>query len=232
METKNNTDPEIVLREWRTKILNGFISIAAIAAGIMTVISIADAISRPGQWPVVIVFAIFEVVLIILAIFRQIDFRIRAWGVLLVPYIVGVIAMASYGLGSSGRLYLLAVPIGALILIGARPGMFMLGVSILTMIAFALFARYGLLSHWLISDRNSLLVADWLAEFSDTLGLLSIIMVLLILFYRFQERLIARERRTQHELIQAHELLEEQNTTLEQKVQERTSEWQASNHSL
>lgn len=232
MDTKNNTDPEVVLREWRTKILNSFLGLAAIAAGVMTAVSIADAVSRPGQWPAVIVFSILEVVLIILAIFRQIDFRVRAWGVLLVPYVVGVTAMASYGLGSSGRLYLLAVPIGALILIGTRPGMFMSGISILTMIAFALFAKYGLLDHWLINDRNSLVVADWLAEFSDTLGLLTIVMVLLIMFYRFQERLIERERHSQTELIRAQGLLEEQNATLEQKVQERTRELETLNSSL
>ena len=104
--------------------------------------------------------------------------------------------------------------------------------SILTMVVFAVLADRGVLGESLIRDRNSLLLADWLAEFADTLGILSVVMVLLILFYRFQEDLIAQERRTQTELLQAQKLLEEQNATLEQKVQERTSELQASNHSL
>jgi hypothetical protein len=54
----------------------------------------------------------------------------------------------------------------------------------------------------------------------------------LVLFRRFQEGLVNKERRAQAELRQAHALLEEQNATLEQRVQERTSELQASNHSL
>jgi PAS domain S-box-containing protein len=232
MQTNHDVDIQTVMLEWRTKILNGFLVIVAVAAGVMTVVSIADAMSHPDQWPAVIVFFVMELVLVALAIFRRIDYRIRAWGVLLIPYAVGVTALASNGLGSSGRLYLLAVPIGALILIGTRPGMFMSVVSVLTMIAFAVLADRGVMANWLISDRNSLLVADWLAEFVDTLGLLTIIMVLLIMFYRFQERLIARERHAQADLIEAHKLLEEQNATLEQKVQERTSELQASNHSL
>ena len=232
MDMKNNIDPEIVLQDWRTKILNVFLIIVAVAAAVMTAVSILDAIARPGQWPAVIVFSALEVVLIMLAVFRKIDFRIRAWGVLLVPYVVGVTALGSYGLGSSGRLYLLALPIGALILIGARPGMFMSAISILTMVAFAVLADRGMMTNWLIADRNSLLLADWLAEFVDTVMLLAVMMALLIMFYRFQERLIARERRTQAELMQAQKLLEEQNATLEQKVQERTSELRASYHSL
>jgi uncharacterized protein (DUF983 family) len=88
MDKQINVNPEVVLREWRTKILNGFLTIVAVAAAVGTVVSILDAISRPGQWPVVILFSILEVILIVLAVFRKIDYRIRAWGVLLVPYIV------------------------------------------------------------------------------------------------------------------------------------------------
>ena len=43
-------------------------------------------------------------------------------------------------------------------------------------------------------------MVDWLAEDVDTLLLLLVIMALLIMFYRFQERLIEKERRTQVEL--------------------------------
>jgi membrane protease YdiL (CAAX protease family) len=89
MDTQTSIDPAEVLQQWRTKILNGFLIIVAVAATAMTAASIADAISRPGQWSAVIVFAVLDVVLIALAIF-QVDYRIRAWGVLLVPYVVGV----------------------------------------------------------------------------------------------------------------------------------------------
>jgi len=188
MDTKHNVDPEIVLREWRTKILNTFLTVTAVAAAVMTAISILDAIPHPKKWPSVIVYLIVDIMLIILAAFRRIDFRIRAWGVLLVPYVVGVTVLATFGLGSSGRLYLMAVPIAALILIGVRPGILMSVVSILTFVAFAFLTDRGILANWLVSERNSLLVADWLAEFADTLGLLSVVMLLLIMFYRFQDR--------------------------------------------
>jgi len=219
----------MVLQHWRTKILNAFLIIVAVAASAMTAASIVDALNRPGQWVAVIVFAILDGILIGLAIFRRLDLRIRAWGVLLVPYIVGVTALASYGLGSSGRLYLLVLPIGALILIGVRSGIVMSVLSILTMVVFSFLADRGMLSNWLITDRNSLLLADWLAEFVDTALLLTTVMVLLIMFYRFQERLIKNERNAQNELQRAQALLEEQNATLEQKVRDRTDELLKSN---
>ncbi|HLO32812.1 MAG TPA: GAF domain-containing protein, partial [Anaerolineales bacterium] len=232
MDTTNNDNPETVLRHWRTTILNSFFTIVLVIVTVMTAVTIFDAISRPGQWAAVIVYVIMSLVMVGLAVFRRIDYRIRAWGFLLIPYAVGVTALASYGLGSSGRLYMLAVPIGALILIGVRPAIVTSVLSILTTMAFAFLADRGVLINWLISDRNSLLVADWLAEFADTLGILVIVMALLIMFYRFQERTIANERRAQAELLHAQALLEEQNASLEQKVQERTQEMQASNISL
>jgi PAS domain S-box-containing protein len=232
MDTNQRVDPEVVLQNWRTRILNGFLVIVVIIVIAMSVVTVFDALSRPGQWPAVIVYLILTVVMIVLAVARGIEYRIRAWGTLLVPYVVGITAMATFGLGSSGRLYMMAVPIAALILIGTRPGMIMSAVSILTIVLFAVLANNGLLAETLIRDRNSLLLADWLAEFADTLGLLFIVMAVLILFYRFQESLIASERNTHAELVKAQKLLEEQNATLEQKVQERTSELQASNHSL
>ena len=213
-----------MLLVWRTRILNSFLVIVALAAAVMTAVSIGDAIARPGQWLPVILYSVLELILAALAIFRKIDFRIRAWGVLLVPYAVGVTALASYGLGSSGRLYMLAVPIGALILIGVTPAIYLSVLSGLTMLVFSFLAEQGFLSRWLVSERNSLLMADWLAEDVDTLLLLFVIMALLIMFYRFQERLIEKERQTQVELSNAQALLEEQNITLEEKFKERTEE--------
>jgi len=155
MKPNQKSESESVLYTWRKRILNFFLTVVAIAAGLMTIASILDAIKRPGQWAPVILYSVLELILAGLAIFRKIDHRIRAWGVLLMPFLVGITALETYGLGSSGRLYLLALPIGALILLGVRSGIFMSGLSILTMVVFAALAESGRLTHWLIVDRNS-----------------------------------------------------------------------------
>jgi len=220
----NGSETETVLRDWRVKILNVFLAIVAVAAAAMTGMSIVDATSRPGQWPTVILYCVLTLMLAALALLRRIDSRIRAWGVLLVPYAVGVITLASFGLSGSGRLYLLVLPIGALILIGVRSGIVASAISVLTLATFAWLAGSGVLRQSLIGERDSLLLADWLVAGIDTLGLLAIVMALLILFYRFQERLINKERGARAELVQTQALLEQQNATLEQRVEERTAE--------
>lgn len=122
MDAKHNGDPEIVLRDWRTMILNGFLVVVTGISTAMTVATILDAMSSPGLWPAVIVYVILTLVVAGLAAFRRIDYHIRAWGVLMLCYIAGLATLSTFGLGSSGRLYLLALPILALILIGTRPG--------------------------------------------------------------------------------------------------------------
>jgi signal transduction histidine kinase/DNA-binding response OmpR family regulator len=229
MNPKLNEDAGTILRQWRTTILNGFLTIAAVVAAAGTGMTILDAISRPGLWPSVILYSVLALVLAALAFFRKIDIRIRTWGVLLVAYVTGINVMATLGLGGSGRLYLLALPIVALILLGVRSGIIMSVLSILTMAVFAFLASNTTLLDRLVSERDSLRLADWLAEGSDTLMLLIIVMVLLILFYRFQERVIDRERRTQADLIHAQALLEEQNAALEKKIAERTEQLVQSN---
>ena len=50
-EPKRENNSGMVLQQWRTKILNAFLIIVAVAATAMTAASVVDAISRPGQWP-------------------------------------------------------------------------------------------------------------------------------------------------------------------------------------
>ena len=228
-DTSENSETKSVLQAWRTKILNGYLTIAAVAAAIGTGMTIMDASSRPGQWPVVILYSSLSLVLITLAFFRKINNRIRTWGFLLVAYATCLTTMATLGLGGSGRLYLLSLPILALILLGIPSGVLMSALSVLTMLAFAFLSKYTSLLQQMVIERNSLHIADWLAEGSDTLMLLAVVMILLILFYRFQERLIEQERRTQAHLMHTQKLLEEQNLTLEQKIKEGTEELLQSN---
>jgi signal transduction histidine kinase/DNA-binding response OmpR family regulator len=220
----NRSETESVLRAWRTKILNVFLAVVAVAGGVMIVVGVVDAFSRPDQWLSLIPFTVLEGLLVALALLRRLDPRIRAWGVLLVPYAIGVTNLISGGLDGAGRLYLLALPVGAVILIGVRSGILMAALSVVTFGVFTVLAGTGVLAPYLVGSRNSLLAADWLAEAGDTLGLLAIVMVLVILFYRFQERLIRNEHRARVELMHAQELLEQQNLTLEQRVAERTAE--------
>jgi signal transduction histidine kinase len=97
-------------------------------------------------------------------------------------------------------------------------------VAAVIMMATAVLDAMARPGQWLVAERNSLLLEDWLNETIFTLGLLAIMMALLVLFYRFQEQLIGKEHRARLELACAQALLEAQNATLEQRVEERTTE--------
>ncbi len=127
---------ETVLCRWRTGILNGFLIIAAVIATVMTVATAMDARSSPELWRAVVVYLVLAAALAVLAVLRQVAYPIRAWGLLIVCEAAGLAALATFGLGSAGRLYLLAVPILALILIGERPGMITSALSVLILVSF------------------------------------------------------------------------------------------------
>jgi signal transduction histidine kinase/CheY-like chemotaxis protein/uncharacterized membrane-anchored protein YhcB (DUF1043 family) len=224
-----NTNGHDALKSWRTSILNTFLIVVAVAAAVMLVATIFEARAKSGLWPIVLFYVVLTILLAVLAVFRGIDPRLRAWGVLVVPYIIGVMSLASHGLGSSGKIYLFALPVGALILIGPGSAVFMSFISLATMAAFAVFSQNGLLAVWLQTERNSSLLADWIWESVDLAMLLVIIMSLLILFYRFQQRTIKKEMQAQTDLKNTQRLLKEHARTLEEKVTARTEELSRTN---
>jgi signal transduction histidine kinase/CheY-like chemotaxis protein len=229
MDINRKDNIHFELRAWRKTIINRFLIISAIAAAAGTVMTAVDAFSRPEQWPNVFIYFSLVVLLIALAIFQKLDNRIRAGGVLLVAYVTGLNTFATLGLGGSGRLYMLALPVIALILLGVRSGIVTSVISILTLGGFAILFGKTTLLQGIFIERNTFQFSDWIAESSDTLMLLLIIMIILILFYRFQERVIDKGHVFQAELIQTKSLLEEQNLTLEDKVKERTEQLSSSN---
>ena len=179
---------------------------------------------QPDQWPAVALFTAMLLLLGGLALWRSLDSRVRASGLLLLGYAAGVVSLARGGLAGSGRDYLIVLPIVALILIGKRAGALLSVLSVLILAIFALLADRGFLRPYLVIEQNSQRLADWVVEGSTSLMLLAITIVLLTLFQRFQEQLIDTEHRSWVELARAQALLEKTNETLEQKVQERTVE--------
>jgi signal transduction histidine kinase/DNA-binding response OmpR family regulator len=227
MNAHEARDSESVLREWRTSILNKFLLVALVVGVAAEVVVLADTISDPAQLPAVMLSGVLVLLVAIIALMRWIDYRIRAWVFLLLFYAIAILALTSYGLTSSGRLYLLAIPIVALILINIRSGIIMTAISVLTYAFYTIMSWKGVMATWLIVDRSSTNVKDWLVESTDTFALLALVMVLLILFYRFQLRQIAKAEASRAEVVKAQAQLEEQNATLEHRVEERTIELRA-----
>ena len=225
-----NTAPKVAeesssaLHKWRAQVLNVLLLTTVIAALPIVALLCAEAVRKPELWPATLAFLALHLFLIGLAVARRLDVRWRAWGFLLVGYTTAVLATARGGLAGDGRVYFMALPVLALILVGRRSGVAMSALSLVTYAVFAILAHWGVLARWLILLDNPLGLKDWLTT-GAVLAMTSIlVMVLLWYFYQFQISTMQAERRVSEELARAYALLEETNLTLEDKVQQRTLE--------
>jgi PAS domain S-box-containing protein len=218
-------DPQTILRQWRIKILNVFFGVVAVISLPAIGTIIISAVSEPEIRPIAIAFSVVELFLIALAVLRRLPISVRVGGLWLIGYIAAILNLSRTGLSSAGPLYLLVIPILILILMGKRASFFTALFSGLLAIGCAILIEQGLLVPDLTARSQGI-------SLTTIIMFLTVVMTILILFYRLQERLIADERRAQADLLRARTLLEEQKVTLEQKVNERTQELQTSNLSL
>jgi signal transduction histidine kinase/CheY-like chemotaxis protein len=209
-------NPEVMLREWRAKILNGFILVAAVLSIPAFVMSIYRAAPRLDWFAITILVGV-EGLFICLAAFRRISYRLRVGGLLAIAYALGLVNLQFYGILSLGPYYLLTAPVIALVLIGRRSGILAAVFSALLAGLTAYQQYLGLLTFDRAAQTPAVtLIVIWM--------ILAIEMVLLTLFYSFSEKLIASGMGQQGSLVQIQKQLEEQNANLEQKIKERTAE--------
>ncbi|MBU1877730.1 MAG: GAF domain-containing protein, partial [Chloroflexi bacterium] len=204
------------LNAWRTRVLNVLLIVVAVAALPALAFVIIEAIPFPDQWPAAIVFLVVYLFIAGLAVWRRLDPRVRAGGLLLLGYATGVLAFARGGLIGDGRLYLLALPVLALILLGVRASLLMTGLSLLTYVFFTITAYLGWMEDWLIRSAQDPLALDSWISAGAAFGLILIAVVALQwLFARFQMNTLQAERQAATDLTQTHDLLRERAEELE-----------------
>ncbi len=149
------------LDTWRAGVVRTLLTVAAVAATPPIVVYSIRGILYPEWRPMALVYLGLYLCLVALAFGRRLDFRLRAWGLVLLCYVVGILAMAVGGLAGDGRVYLLTVPILALLLIDLRAGMVTTVVSLLTYAAFTVTAHLGWMANWLLFQDNTLDLGLW-----------------------------------------------------------------------
>jgi GAF domain-containing protein/CheY-like chemotaxis protein/anti-sigma regulatory factor (Ser/Thr protein kinase) len=222
MDDSTYTDPEITLRQWRASVLNGLLIAVVLASLPALILAIVNAMAGTVRIPEVIILTICELLLAALALLRRLPFALRVGGTISLGYIAAMANLTSGGLSGGAPLYLLVIPLLTLILAGKRAGLAAACFSALLAVAgLALIVR-GVIPAAPV-DRS-----PWIS-FSTLLMFLAITTALLMLYYRLQQTLISGERRVQGQLREAQARLEEQNFTLEQRVERRTTELERSN---
>ncbi len=217
MDTSPASDRNAVLQRWRASVLNGFLAVVVVISFPAIAAVIANAISDTASLPIAIALSAVELVLIGVAVLRRTRYLLRTGVLLMVGYAAAVVNLLAWGLLGVGTLYLLAIPVIALILVGRRAGA-----------ASAAFSAFLATACAVLVDREVIVPrvaqpSPW-ASYTTVIVLLASVTVLLVLFFRLQDRLIAGERSAQGGLVRAQALLEEQNASLVQQVADRTGE--------
>lgn len=196
-------DVDDVLSEWRSRAVTVLIYVVLIVALPAFAIS-AFSMYASKSWAAFVVMSAVYLGMIALALFKKIDFRLRAWVLITLGYVMAAVNLWYFGSAGSARVYLLALPILGFILIGTRTGWVTTAFSALLYAVFCLLDYYAILSPRLLPlDTFDLL--NWVTTGFTMMMLLVIIVILLIRMYRFLINTLRKERVLSAELEQTYD---------------------------
>ena len=192
------------LIQWRTRAVTIILYVAVVAALPAYVFSAVQsfAINSFGS---LLILTVVYILIVMAAVFRKLDYRLRGWVFIGAGYLIAVTTMASLGLEGSGRIYLLSLPIIAFTMIGARAGWITTVLSIVCYGIFSLFTYNGGIEAWLVPlpDRTSNTM--WITGGLTFAMMLILTVVLLMRMNRFLTSVLASERRLSAELEDAYD---------------------------
>jgi serine phosphatase RsbU (regulator of sigma subunit) len=228
----NSQEIAAIMNAWRVKTLNTVLTVVAALGCVSMIALFAGGVEDSNQWPVGLFFLATYLMILALAFYRRLDWRLRGWGFLFIIYLVAIVSLLRGGLAGAGREYLIIIPILAAILVGVRAGATTAILSLLVMVAFSFIAEAGFLTNWLIYPHNPVDLSSWAEEITYTAVLMGVSTTLLLLFSRRLLKLLVAERQSAQALEQAQARLEEYNRTLEEKVSQRTAELAEANRRM
>lgn len=200
-------DPD--LAQWRTRALT-IIFIVLAVTGLPAYASVAyNAIHMGTTGFLEVIYLTVYLFLVILAFLPRFNYLMRAWGLLILSYVNAGASFLRLGLVGSGRLWLVALPIIATVLIGSRAGYATGLLSLCVYILFSVLASTGLLEGFLALRDNPLAAGIWIEGGSALLVFLSILVILVDRFVSLQVETLARYRRSNLRLSDATRALKE-----------------------
>jgi PAS domain S-box-containing protein len=205
---------ESTLRTWRVKALSVLLIVVAVAGLPSYGLSIITAIHNNQLTPLLLIYPAVYLAIVVLAFLPRLDFRAKAVILFALAYTNAVASFARLGLIGSSRLYLLVVPVIAVLFISARAGYITAAISLLIYSAFALLAHFGVLASWITEPTNPMTLAFWLDAGLSFATFMIIVVVLLERFYTLQVRTLAAKQQASVKLAQTAEALREREERL------------------
>jgi signal transduction histidine kinase len=201
------TEAQFGLDVWRERALYVVLLVLATSGIVAYGSTILNSVIQGHMTPLLWVYVGIYVSFLVLALLHRMSVPIRSTLVFFLAYVNAAASFARVGLVGSGRLYLVFVPVVAVILIGSRAGWICLAVSLIMYGAFELLAVGGTLAHWVTLTDNPLSGSYW-TEAGIALAVLLITLTLLMdRFFASHLRTLVMSRATSLELEKAHAAL-------------------------
>jgi serine phosphatase RsbU (regulator of sigma subunit) len=218
----DQVDP--VLEMWRGKALHVILVVVALAGLPAWGSPILNAVRHAQLTPLLWVYGAVYLSMVALAALPRGGFRLRAVAFLVLGYANAVVSFARLGLMGSGRLYLLALPVFATVLMGSQTGILTTGFSLAIYGSFLVLIRLGWPALPLPTVVPPMALDYWL-EAGIALAVFSTcVAILLHRFCALQRCTLQAERQASAALEQVNARLEEYSHTLEDRVAQRTAD--------
>ena len=204
----------------RQRILNNVLVWSLIFAAIAFTTTLGPRLAT-GQVGLVALFAILLLWMTIVTWRRNWPYRLRAYSFLLVIVFLGVSTMSADGLYGNGRIFLLALPVVASILLGATQAFVALGFVLLVMVIYGL----GMVNSWIPAPVYTLSASVnesptfWILAVATATLVGAATTVPLVVMFRGLQSTMHEQQRLRHEL-------DEERLQLEERIDSRTEDLQ------
>jgi putative nucleotidyltransferase with HDIG domain len=208
MPTVQSNDFEVLLKEWRSRTLTVILIVVSVI--VLPAIAITTArLAQIGEWNWIAFLAGMYTVLLVLTIFRRLDYRVRSAAALLTGYVGAAFALLIDGLAGDGRIFLTLLPILAFVLIGLRSGWIATAFSLVAYFIFGISGDVGMfrgfLESSLLAGATPFGTGFWFMTWATLVALLLPAMTLLDRFHRLQLRSLRAEQRATAKLALAYD---------------------------
>jgi GAF domain-containing protein len=231
MNTKKRVIPYSTSRAedvqvWRQRTLRGMLYGVAAFGAVALIVALSQV---QDPWMIPIYVGVY-VGLLVITFWRRVPYSVQGIVVLSLVYVMGVFGLLEDGLSGDGRVFLLTLPLLAILLYGRREGILTLALALVTLAAFGWAFSTGGLS---IQESFGIYSGNWQAWLSGTL----VFLVLGVLIVISQGQLVpdliralTQSRELVQELEETHDALRERAEGLEaarRLLEERTRALQA-----
>jgi PAS domain S-box-containing protein len=188
-------DPLPELQAWRDRTVRVVLWTVLVAGVIPMVFILLQAFQVYHDWaPLLCILISYFFILLPLCVFSKLDHRVRGWGLLVLGYVLAVIGFIRAGLVGDGRLYLFALPMAAIALVGVRAGILSGIISMLIYGWFIIVGSRGLLDSFMGKEESMLPMSVWLGGVAAFAMFMVAVMLMVGLLMNHLQRALGRAR--------------------------------------